>query len=119
LDRPTIGTRGPERGAARMVRAPSLSVFDLVKEPNSAGSPAALGWRGYQLLLLAAAMAAGGYVRTAISPLQETMRIALSMSDNQMALLQGPVIGIPITLAAVPLGLLIDRYSRVRLLSVL
>ena len=47
------------------------------------------------------------------------MRIALSMSDNQMALLQGPVIGIPITLAAVPLGLLIDRYSRVRLLSVL
>ena len=89
-----------------MVRAPSVNA-------------SALGWRGYQLLLLAAAMGAGGYVRTAISPLQETMRIALSISDNHMALLQGPVIGIPITLAAVPLGLLIDRYSRVRLLSVL
>lgn len=75
--------------------------------------------RGFQLLLLAVAMAAAGYVRTAISPLQEAMRIALSMSDNQMALLQGPVIGIPVILGAVPLGLLINRYSRVRLLCVL
>jgi predicted MFS family arabinose efflux permease len=75
--------------------------------------------RGGQLLLLAAAMAAGGYVRTAVSPLQEAMRLALSLSDNQMALLQGPVIGIPVALAAVPLGLLIDRYSRVVLLRVL
>jgi predicted MFS family arabinose efflux permease len=75
--------------------------------------------RGVQLLLLSVAMAAGGYVRTAISPLQETMRVALSMSDNQMALLQGPLIGIPVVLASVPLGLLIDRYSRARLLFTL
>jgi predicted MFS family arabinose efflux permease len=75
--------------------------------------------RGVQLLLLTAAMAAIGYIRTAISPLQEAMRVALSLSDNQMALLQGAVIAIPVTLAAIPLGLLIDRYSRVRLLMVL
>jgi len=73
--------------------------------------------RGFQLFLLAVAMAVAGYVRTAVSPLQEAMRLALSLTDNQMALLQGPVIGIPVTLAAIPLGLLIDRSSRARLLQ--
>lgn len=62
-------------------------------------------------------MAAGGYVRTAVSPLQETLRISLSLSDNQVALLQGPAVGIPVALAAIPLGLLIDRCSRARLLQ--
>lgn len=75
--------------------------------------------RGFQLMLLAAAMAAAGYVRTALSPLQEAMRVALSLSDNQMALLQGPVIGIPVVLTAIPLGLFIDRSSRARLLVLL
>lgn len=67
-------------------------------------------------MLLAAAMAVAGYVRTAVSPLQEAMRVALELTDNQMALLQGPVIGIPVALTAIPLGLLIDRWLRVRLL---
>jgi predicted MFS family arabinose efflux permease len=68
--------------------------------------------RSVQLVLLALAMGLAGYVRTAMSPLQETMRAALSLTDNQVALLQGPVIGIPVLLAAIPLGLLIDRCSR-------
>lgn len=72
-----------------------------------------------QLGLLAMAMAIGGYVRTAISPLQETMRIAMALSDNQMAILQGTAVGVPVTLAAIPLGLLIDRITRIRLLQML
>lgn len=64
-------------------------------------------------------MLIAGYVRTALSPLQETMRLALSLSDNQMALLQGPAIGIPVAIAAIPLGLLIDRSIRARILLVL
>jgi MFS family permease len=75
--------------------------------------------RELQLLLLIVAMAAAGYVRTAISPLQEAMRVALSLSDNEMALLQGPVIGIPVIIMSIPLGLLIDRRSRTLLLAVL
>ena len=74
--------------------------------------------RGSQLLLLVAAMATSGYIRTAVSPLQEAIRIALLLSDTQMALLQGPVIGIPVAITAIPLGLLIDRYSRTRLLLI-
>jgi MFS family permease len=46
------------------------------------------------------------------------MRAALGLSDNQMAILQGPALAIPLVLAAIPLGLLVDRYSRVRLLFV-
>lgn len=75
--------------------------------------------RSVQLLLLCVAMALGGYIRTALSPLQEAMRMALSFSDNQMALLQGPAIAIPVLLVATPLGVLIDRRSRVRLLQAL
>jgi predicted MFS family arabinose efflux permease len=74
---------------------------------------------GFQLLLLAMVMAAAGFARTAVGPLQEAMRMALILSDNEMALLQGPAIGIPIALTAIPLGLLIDRSSRVRLLLAL
>jgi MFS family permease len=74
--------------------------------------------RSVQFLLLTIAATAALFARTAVSPLQETMRIALSLSDNQMAVLQGPALALPVVLAAIPLGLLIDRYSRVRLLFI-
>jgi len=74
--------------------------------------------RGFRLLLLTIAASAVAYARTAVSPLQEAMRVALSLNDYQMALLQGPAFALPVVLAAVPMGLLIDRYSRVRLLSI-
>jgi MFS family permease len=75
--------------------------------------------RSWQLALLTLAASAVAYGRTALSPLQETMGVALSLTDNQMALLQGPALALPVVLAAIPLGLLIDRYSRVHLLFVL
>jgi MFS family permease len=67
-------------------------------------------------MLLTLATFAAAYARTALSPIQETMRTALALSDNQMALLQGPALALPMMLAAIPLGLLVDRYSRARLL---
>lgn len=57
--------------------------------------------RSFQLLLLTLVTIAAFYTRTSLGPFQETMRVVLSMSANQMALLQGPplalgfVIGIP------------------------
>jgi predicted MFS family arabinose efflux permease len=70
-----------------------------------------------QILLLMVVVSAANYARTALGPLQETMRAALALTDNQMGLLQGPAVAIPVVLGAIPLGLLIDRYSRVRLLA--
>jgi predicted MFS family arabinose efflux permease len=73
--------------------------------------------RGFQLFLLTSAASAGVFARTALSPLQEQMRIALDLSDNMMAMLQGPALAVPVVLGAAPIGLLIDRYSRVRLVA--
>jgi MFS family permease len=56
---------------------------------------------------------------TALGPLQETVRIAFALSDNDMALLQGPALALPMVLLAVPIGVLIDHTSRVRLLRIL
>lgn len=78
-----------------------------------------ISWRGLQLLLVTLAATAAAFGRTCVSPLQETMRIALGLSDNQMALLQGPALALPVVIAAIPLGLIIDRYSRIRLIVAL
>lgn len=64
------------------------------------------------LLLLSLASCATMYGRAALGPLQEAVRLGLSLSDNQMALLQGPAIALPSLLAAVPIGYMVDRYSR-------
>ncbi len=72
-----------------------------------------------QLLLLTTAATAAIYARTTVGPLQEGIRTALRLSDNQMALMQGPALALPLVIAAVPLGLAIDRYNRVRLILIL
>jgi len=56
------------------------------------------------------------FARSAVSPLQEAMRLSLALSDNQMAVLQGPALALPIVLGGFPLGALVDRNSRARLL---
>jgi MFS family permease len=77
------------------------------------GSPSRL----LTLLLLGLAAWAGSYARFALSPLQEAMRAALGLTDNQIAVAQGPAIAVAIMAGSIPLGLLVDRYSRVRLLA--
>src|ERR1700679_3573697 len=91
---------------------------EVAGEPHAPASPLFPARRGLQMLLLTLAASAGTFARTAIGPLQETMRSALALSDNQLALLQGPALAVPLVIAAVPLGLIIDRYSRVRLLLI-
>lgn len=68
------------------------------------------------MLTLAAMVAL--YARMLVSPLQETMRGVLGLTDNQMGILQGPALGLPMVVLAIPLGILIDRCSRVRLLQI-
>lgn len=54
--------------------------------------------------------------RSSIGPLQEAMRVGLALSDDQMALVQGAALALPLSLASIPCGYSADRYSRVRLL---
>ena len=64
------------------------------------------------MCLLALMVTAATYARSAIGPLQEALRSAMALSDNQIAFVQGPAQALPIVTLAVPLGLLVDRYRR-------
>src|SRR5688572_10040413 len=75
--------------------------------------------RGFQLALLALAGMAVVSARSALAPLWEPMRLALSLSDDQFALLQRSAFTLPMLIIAVPLGLGIDRYTRARLIPIL
>ncbi len=72
--------------------------------------------RIFSLLVITTAGSAAVYATFLLSPLQETIRLALKLTDNQMALLQGPALYLPSAVAAAPLGLLLDRFSRSKLL---
>ena len=68
------------------------------------------------MMLLSAAVLASTYSRTAFAPLQEWVRAGLALSDNQLALIQGPAMALPVVIGAIPFGHVVDRYSRTRLL---
>lgn len=74
---------------------------------------------GPQLALLALAVAAGGFARTALSPVQEALRLGLSLTDNQVAALQGLAPALPIVLFSAPLGAVVDRGRRTLVLVAL
>ena len=65
---------------------------------------------------LTVAMIAGTSVRTAFSPVQEIARIDLRLTDFQISLVQGLAVSLPIALLSVPLGRLVDRHNRLRVL---
>lgn len=69
-----------------------------------------------QLLLIALAAWAGAYARVAISPLQEVLRGALHLTDGEISVLQGPALALPYVVLAAPIGFMVDRGSRAKLL---
>jgi MFS family permease len=75
--------------------------------------------RFVQLGLLAVQVSAATYSLTILASLQEAVQASLALTDNQIALLQGPALAIPAVLGAIPLGLVADRVSRTRLLLLL
>jgi MFS family permease len=89
---------------------------DFESEPVVEASHKPRSRRTLQLLLLIAATTAGSYARVAVGPLQEAIRVALGLNDNEIALVQGPALALLIVMGAMPLGVVIDRYSRVRIL---
>jgi MFS family permease len=71
------------------------------------------------MAVLMACVLAANYARTALGPVQEALKTDLSLNDNEIALLQGPALALPVVIGAVPLGFLIDTYSRARLILLL
>lgn len=71
------------------------------------------------LLLITLCAALANYARFTLTPLAEAVKGALALTDDQMALLQGPALALPIVILGLPLGWLIDRTRRVRVLLAL
>ena len=68
------------------------------------------------LLLLALAVTCSFAMQVVFIPLQEAAKLDLGLSDLQIGLAQGFAASIPVALLAIPLGRLVDRANRVRLL---
>ena len=78
-----------------------------------------VGVRHAAILLVTLAVLSGSAARYVLSPMQELVRTDLGLDDNHVALLQGMSIALPTTLLSIPLGRLVDRTNRARLLVVL
>ncbi|MCK9688627.1 MFS transporter [Scleromatobacter humisilvae] len=78
-----------------------------------------VGGRHAAILLVTLAVLSGSAARYVLSPMQELVRADLGLDDNHVALLQGMSIALPTTLLSIPLGRLVDRTHRSRLLVVL
>ena len=72
----------------------------------------------FQLAVIVLAGGAASYAFSTLNPLQEMIRTAMDLTDRQISILQGPALYLPPMLIGIPLGLLIDRVSRARLLTI-
>lgn len=71
------------------------------------------------LLALALAMAIGFTVMTSFATVQEAAKAELALSDYSLSLIQGLSAAIPLALFSIPIGILVDRTNRVRLMMLL
>jgi MFS family permease len=78
--------------------------------------PPAAGPALRALLLLALTITSAAAIRGVFSPLQEVAKLDLGLSDFQMSLIQGVAASVPIAILSIPLGRMVDRTSRHRLL---
>lgn len=69
------------------------------------------------LIALALAVAYCTGSRTLFSPLQELVAHDLHLGDFQLSLVQGLAASIPVALLSLPVGQLVDRANRIRLLA--
>lgn len=78
----------------------------------------AIGRNG-AIALITLAVFSGTAARYALSPMQELAKADLGLGDHQVALLQGMAIALPTALMSIPVGRLVDRGNRARLMLVL
>jgi MFS family permease len=69
------------------------------------------------LLILALLMASGNAALGVFATVQEAAKAEFGLSDTAIGLIQGLATSIPLALLSIPVGLLVDRSNRVRLLA--
>jgi MFS family permease len=88
-------------------------------QPITVGAAPRGAVRNAAIGLITLAVFTGTAARYVLSPMQELVRADLGLGDNQIALLQGMSIALPTALISIPLGRLVDRANRKRLLIAL
>lgn len=91
--------------------------IDDVQQPRAAMTrpSASAAWTALALLITAVLLA---FIdRQLLALLAEPVRMALDLSDTRLGLLQGPAFAVFYVLAALPLGWLVDRSHRIRLVA--
>ncbi|OYW25202.1 MAG: hypothetical protein B7Z44_19580 [Caulobacter sp. 12-67-6] len=84
--------------------------------PNTSTTPLAKGaW--YTLVILTLVYVSNSIDRTAMSILIEPVKAEFKLSDSQLGLLTGLAFGLTYALTGLPMGWLIDRVNRTRLLA--
>jgi MFS family permease len=68
------------------------------------------------LSLVALTVASGAALRTVFSPMQELAKHDLKLSDLEVSFVQGLAASIPIAILSLPIGRMVDRGNRTRLL---
>lgn len=68
------------------------------------------------LLILSLAMAAGFTMMGSFSMVQEGAKAQMALSDFQLSLVQGVAAAVPLVLFSIPIGIMVDRMHRLRLL---
>jgi len=71
------------------------------------------------LFALALSMAIGFTVMSSFATVQDSAKSELGLSDTLLALIQGVGAAVPLVLFSIPIGILVDRFNRVRLLLAL
>jgi predicted MFS family arabinose efflux permease len=84
---------------------------------QTSSSPALAKGAWYTLVILTLVYVSNSIDRTAMSILIEPVKAEFKLSDSQLGLLTGLAFGLTYALAGLPLGWLIDRVNRTRLLA--
>ncbi|RJF91698.1 spinster family MFS transporter [Noviherbaspirillum saxi] len=92
-------------------------VAGSAKAPATEEAVPASSW--YALAILTLIYSCHFLDRTMISIIVEPVRAEFKLSDSQLGLLTGLAYGATFALAGIPIGLLIDRVNRIRLMAVL
>ena len=85
----------------------------------SAPAPRSFATALLPLLALALAMALGFTMMGSFSMVQEGAKLEMGLSDKALGLIQGLSAAIPLALFSIPIGILVDRGRRVRLLVIM
>lgn len=86
---------------------------------SSAGGEQRPFYRYHVVIVLSLIYMVGSIDRTLISVLAEPIKHEFQLSDSELGVLTGLVFAISYSLAGIPIGLLLDRVSRTRMLALL